>query len=93
MAAARAENKICALTRSEKGSVIVKGAETHAVPAASVARVVDTTGAGDLYAAGFLFGFTHGKPLGECARLGGIAAAEIISHLGARPEAALKGLM
>ncbi len=93
LAAARAENKICALTRSEKGSVVIKGSETHAVPAAPVAKVVDTTGAGDLYAAGFLFGFTHGKPLAECARLGGIAAAEVISHVGARPEKALKGLI
>ena len=93
LAAARAENKICALTRSEKGSVVIKGSETHAVPAAPVARVVDTTGAGDLYAAGFLFGFTHGKPLAECARLGGIAAAEVISHVGARPEKVLKGLI
>ena len=91
--AARAENKICALTRSEKGSMIVKGAETHAVPAAPVAKVVDTTGAGDLYAAGFLFGYTRGKPLAECARLGGIAAAEVISHVGARPERALKDLV
>ncbi len=93
LAAARAENKICALTRSEKGSVVIKGSETHTVPAAPVARVVDTTGAGDLYAAGFLFGFTHNKPLAECARLGGIAAAEVISHVGARPEKALKGLI
>jgi len=93
LAAARAENKICALTRSEKGSVIVKGGETHAVPAASVARVVDTTGAGDLYASGFLFGLTRGKPLAECARLGGIAAAEVISHIGARPEKALRDLI
>lgn len=93
LAAARAENKICALTRSEKGSVVIKGSETHEVPAAPVSRVVDTTGAGDLYAAGFLFGFTHGKPLAECARLGGVAAAEVISHVGARPEKALKGLI
>jgi len=93
LAAARAENKICALTRSEKGSVVVKGSETHEVPAAPVSKVVDTTGAGDLYAAGFLFGFTHGKSLAECARLGGIAAAEVISHVGARPEKALKGLI
>ena len=93
LAAARAENKICALTRSEKGSVVIKGSETHTVPAAPVARVVDTTGAGDLYAAGFLFGFTHNKPLAECAQLGGIAAAEVISHVGARPEKALKGLI
>jgi len=89
----RKEAKIAALTRSEKGSVVIKGSETHAVPAAPVSKIVDTTGAGDLYAAGFLFGFTHGKPLAECARLGGIAAAEIISHVGARPETALKGLM
>ena len=68
---------------------MIKGGETYAVPAAPVAKVVDTTGAGDLYAAGFLFGFTHGKPLAECARLGGIAAAEVISHVGARPEQAL----
>jgi sugar/nucleoside kinase (ribokinase family) len=90
--AARAEAKIAVLTRSEKGSIVIKGGETHAVPAAPVARVVDTTGAGDLYASGFLHGFTHGKPLAECARLGGIAAAEIISHVGARPEKPLKDL-
>lgn len=93
LAAARAEGKIAALTRSEKGSVVVKGAETHTVAAAPVAKVVDTTGAGDLYASGFLFGLTRGKPLGECARLGGIAAAEIISHVGARPEKALRELI
>ncbi|MFI5002565.1 MAG: adenosine kinase [Reyranellales bacterium] len=93
LAATRQEAKIAALTRSEKGSIVVKGAETHAVPAAAVAKVIDTTGAGDLYASGFLFGFTRGKPLAECARLGGIAAAEIISHVGARPEQALRGLI
>jgi sugar/nucleoside kinase (ribokinase family) len=91
--ATRKEARIAALTRSEKGSVVIKGGETHAVPAAPVARVVDTTGAGDLYAAGFLHGFTHGKPLAECARLGGIAAAEIISHVGARPEKPLRELV
>ena len=91
--AVRKDAKIAALTRSEKGSVVVKGSETYEVPAAPVAKVVDTTGAGDLYAAGFLFGFTHGKPLAECARLGGIAAAEVISHVGARPEKALSGLV
>jgi len=91
--ATRKEAKIAALTRSEKGSVVVRGAETHAVPAASVAKVVDTTGAGDLYAAGFLFGHTRGKPLAECARLGAIAAAEIIAHVGARPERPLRELI
>lgn len=90
--AVRKDAKIAALTRSEKGSVVIKGSETYEVPAAPVAKVVDTTGAGDLYAAGFLFGFTHGKPLADCARLGGIAAAEVISHVGARPEKALSGL-
>jgi sugar/nucleoside kinase (ribokinase family) len=93
MEATRKEAKIAVLTRSEKGSVVLKGDETWAVPAAPVAKVVDTTGAGDLFAAGFLFGFTHGKPLAECARLGGLAAAEIISHVGARPEQPLRGLI
>ena len=91
--ATRKEAKIAALTRSEKGSIVIKGSETYAVPAAPVAKVVDTTGAGDLYASGFLFGLTQGKPLAECARLGGIAAAEVISHVGARPEQALRGLI
>jgi len=91
--AVRKEAKIAALTRSEKGSVVIKGSETHAVPAAPVSKIVDTTGAGDLYASGFLHGFTHGQPLAECARLGGIAAAEIISHVGARPETPLKSLV
>jgi sugar/nucleoside kinase (ribokinase family) len=93
MEAARKEAKIAALTRSEKGSIVIKGSETWEVPAAPVAKVVDTTGAGDLYASGFLYGFTRNKPLAECARLGGIAAAEIISHVGARPETPLKDLM
>jgi sugar/nucleoside kinase (ribokinase family) len=93
LAAARAEKKICALTRSEKGSVIVHGQETHTVAAEPISRLVDTTGAGDLYASGFLFGYTRNKPLAECARLGGLAAAEVISHVGARPEQPLKSLM
>jgi sugar/nucleoside kinase (ribokinase family) len=93
MEATRQEAKIAVLTRSEKGSLVLKGSETWSVPAAPVAKVVDTTGAGDLYASGFLFGFTHGKPLAECARLGGLAAAEIISHVGARPEQPLRVLV
>jgi len=93
MARARREEKVMVLTRSERGSVVVRGDETHRIDAEPVARVVDTTGAGDLYAAGFLYGFTKGLPLGECARLGGIAAAEVISHVGARPGVLLSTLV
>ncbi len=74
------------LTRSEKGSMVVRGTETIEVKAHGVSQVVDVTGAGDLYAAGFLFGYTRTMPLAKCAALGSLAAAEIISHTGARPE-------
>jgi sugar/nucleoside kinase (ribokinase family) len=84
--AARKDCPIVVVTRSEKGSVIVKGEDTIEIPAHPVKSVVDVTGAGDLYASGFLFGFTAGKPLAHCARLGHLAAAEVISHVGARPE-------
>ncbi|MBN8901577.1 MAG: adenosine kinase [Rhodospirillales bacterium 69-11] len=87
--AARRDVAVAALTRSEAGSIIVRGAETVEV-AAEPTRVVDTTGAGDAYAAGFLHGLTAGKSLPVCGRLGSIAAAEVISHYGARPEADLK---
>jgi sugar/nucleoside kinase (ribokinase family) len=93
LAAVRGRCDLAALTRSEKGSVVVAGRETHAVPAAPVERVVDTTGAGDLYAAGFLYGAVRGFAPAECARLGGLAAAEAISHLGARPETSLAALV
>jgi sugar/nucleoside kinase (ribokinase family) len=85
--------EIAALTRSAKGSLIVRGDEVHVIDAQPVpGGVVDTTGAGDQYAAGFLYGFTHGHDLGTCGRLGAIAAAEVISHLGARPEVSLAEL-
>lgn len=84
--------KIAALTRSELGSVIVAAAEPLAVAAEPIERVVDTTGAGDQYAAGFLFGLAKGLPLGECGRLGAIAAAEVISHYGPRPQTPLREL-
>jgi sugar/nucleoside kinase (ribokinase family) len=83
---------VAALTRSAKGCVVVHGGQSHEVPAAPVARVVDTTGAGDQFAAGFLYGLTHGKSLPDCGRLGALAAAEVISHFGARPEVSLKDL-
>ncbi len=88
----RGWGKLAAITRSSKGCVVIKGDEHHAVPAFPVTKVVDTTGAGDLFAAGFLYGLTRGKALVECGKLGGLAAAEIISHYGARPEASLKDL-
>jgi sugar/nucleoside kinase (ribokinase family) len=83
---------IAALTRSEKGCVIARGDEVHVIDAVPVARVVDTTGAGDQFAAGFLYGVTHGKGLAQSGRLGALAAAEVISHYGARPEAWLSAL-
>jgi len=89
---ARADTKLAALTRSEKGSVILGEGKSIAVPAAPVAKVVDTTGAGDLYAAGFLYGVATGRDLETAGRLGSLAAAEIISHIGARPEVNLKEL-
>jgi sugar/nucleoside kinase (ribokinase family) len=82
----RQDCQIAALTRSEKGSVVVRDGEVHEI-AAEPARVVDTTGAGDAYAAGFLYGFTQGEDLPACGRIGSIAAAEIISQVGGRPKA------
>ena len=90
--AARGEVALAALTRSEAGSVILRGSETVTVAAEPV-KLVDTTGAGDAYAAGFLTGWTAGKPLAVCGRMGSVAAAEVISHYGARPEGDLKAMM
>jgi sugar/nucleoside kinase (ribokinase family) len=90
MQAIRKDCPIAVLTRSAAGCVIVKGGETHSAPAFPVNKVVDVTGAGDLFASGFLHGFTTGKSLPHCAQLGALAAAEIISHIGARPEVNLK---
>jgi sugar/nucleoside kinase (ribokinase family) len=80
------------VTRSEKGALATQDAERADVPAEPVREVVDTTGAGDLFAAGFLAGYTRGRPLEESLKLGAIAAAEVIQHYGARPEADLKAL-
>ena len=88
----RGHCKVAAVTRGALGSVVATDEDVHVVGADRVAQVVDTTGAGDLYAAGFLFGFTQGRDLPVCAMLGGIAAGEIISHFGARPEHPLREL-
>ena len=90
--AARRDVDLAVLTRSEAGSLILRGTETVEI-AAEPAKVVDTTGAGDAYAAGFLAGLTAGRSLPACGRLGSIAAAEVISHYGARPESDLRKLV
>jgi sugar/nucleoside kinase (ribokinase family) len=88
-----ARGGIAAVTRSEKGSVVLTRERTLLVPAAAVRRVVDTTGAGDLYASGFLYGLTRGMELPDCGRLASLCAAEGIGHLGARPQTSLQSLL
>ncbi len=83
---------IAAVTRGAAGSVIIGGGESIEVAAAPAPRVVDTTGAGDQYAAGVLYGLARDLPLGACARLGHVAAAEVIGHYGPRPQTSLKDL-
>ncbi|MBP5216137.1 MAG: adenosine kinase [Alphaproteobacteria bacterium] len=85
--------EIAAVTRDSRGSVIVNGREKIFVEAEKIRDVVDSTGAGDLYAAGFLYGLVKGRSLGTCATIGGITASEIITHYGARPEVSLRGLV
>lgn len=93
MAAMAKQPCVSVVTRSEKGAVVLAGGEAIEVPAEVVARVVDTTGAGDLFAGGFLAAHVQGRDWATCARTGCIAAAEVISHFGARPEADLKALV
>lgn len=85
--------KVAVITRGAAGSVIVTEDGVDEVAPEEVANLVDTTGAGDLYAAGFLYGYTQGLPLVECGRLGSLAAAEVISHTGARPLVPLARLL
>jgi sugar/nucleoside kinase (ribokinase family) len=92
-AAVRGRVAIAALTRSAEGSVILADGAEHVIAATPATRVVDTTGAGDLYAAGFLYGLTRGLPLPTCGAIGSLCAAEIISHVGARPETELSRLV
>jgi sugar/nucleoside kinase (ribokinase family) len=93
LAAVRGRCEIAVLTRSEKGSVVVTADQVLEVPADRIERLVDTTGAGDLFAAGFLYGYTQGRNLTDCARIAAIAAAEVIGHVGARPEVTLADLV
>jgi adenosine kinase len=90
--ALRNDVRLGVVTRSEKGCLVVTREETDAVHALPVDRVVDATGAGDLFAAGFMVGLSRGNDYRAAARLGALAAAEVIQHLGARPEASLKAL-
>jgi sugar/nucleoside kinase (ribokinase family) len=92
VAALRSDARRAVVTRSADGCIVIKGPQTIVAPAYPVDRVVDTTGAGDLFAAGFLFGMARGFDDERSARLGALAAAEVISHLGARPETSLFAL-
>jgi adenosine kinase len=92
VAALRKDIGAAVITRSEKGCIVIGPDGTSAVPAFPVKRVVDTTGAGDLFAAGFLSGLARGADDRTCGRLGALAAGEVIGHLGARPETSLKDL-
>ena len=89
---ARADAKLVAVTRSAKGSVIFSDSKATTIAPYPVGAVVDTTGAGDLYAAGLLFGLAAGRPVETCGRLGSLASAEAISHMGARPQSPLAQL-
>ena len=84
---------ITVVTRSEKGAVVISGGQRYDVAGEKIAKVVDTTGAGDLFAGGFMAGLVQGRSLPDCARIGCISAAEVISHFGARPEADLQALV
>jgi sugar/nucleoside kinase (ribokinase family) len=93
VAALREDAVMAIVTRSERGCVVVTREETLAVAAAPIGRVVDATGAGDLFAAGFLFGLTRALDLQRAAQIGAWCAAEVIQHLGARPESSLRTLI
>ena len=90
--ALRGDAKLAVVTRSEKGCAVISRDGIEAVQAMPIDKVVDVTGAGDLFAAGFLVGHSHGKDHRTSARLGALAAAEVIQHIGARPAVSLKGL-
>jgi len=91
--AIREDCELAAVTRGEEGSIVVTREKTAEIDAHPIDNLVDTTGAGDLYAAGFLFGLTNGRELDDCARLGSLAASEVIQQIGPRPQTNLKNLM
>lgn len=90
LAQAKEDCEIIVATRGEKGSIIISGDKSIKMDAAPVAKLLDTTGAGDMFAAGFLYGITHGRDIGEAGKFGALAAAEIISQYGSRPQTPLK---
>jgi sugar/nucleoside kinase (ribokinase family) len=89
----RGRCKLAALTRSEKGSVVLNGAGTHSVDPFQLGPLLDTTGAGDLYAAGFLHAYTQGQGIDACGRLGSLCAGQVVTQLGPRPQGSLKQLV
>lgn len=93
LAALGGDTSLAAVTRGELGSIVVSGDDLVEVKATPVDNLVDTTGAGDLYASGFLFGLTRNQDLADCARMGGLAAAEVIQHIGPRPQTSLRDLL
>ena len=92
VAAIAAKVPVLVSTRSEKGAIAIAEGMRYEVYAAAVEEVIDTTGAGDLFAAGFLAAYVEGENITQCLKLGAVCAAEIISHYGARPEADMKAL-
>lgn len=93
VSAVKADVALAAVTLGEKGSLVVSPDKTEEVAAHKIEKLEDTTGAGDLYAAGFLHGLTSGRSMADCARIGGLAAAEVIQHIGPRPQVSLKELL
>src|SRR5690606_28868544 len=82
--------KLAAVTMSEDGAIILRGEERATIEAFAISELVDTTGAGDLFAAGFLYGYTQGRSLADCGRLGCLAAAMVIQQIGPRPLKSLR---
>lgn len=89
----RGRCKLAALTRSEQGSVVLNGSGTHSIAPFQLGPLLDTTGAGDLYAAGFLHAYTQGQAVEACGRLGSLCAGQVVTQLGPRPQGSLKQLV